>query len=214
MTFSNDNYYSWDSSKLWDEYHTVYGLDENITWIKSNHSFKFGYQLPDDVPEHQQPQHMPPALSRSIGCSTAVPGDNSGTSGSPFASFHVGRSLQRRLHRPESRRCCVSRITRSSSRTTGRLHRRLTVNIGLRYEVNMGAYEKHDRLSLLRSDPAESGRQRIAWSACASSGMAQDAKAAAISTTTPADGDPVLGLAYQITDKTVIRAGARNLLRD
>ena len=43
VTFSNDNYTSWDSSKLWDEYHTVYGLDENITWIKSNHSFKFGY---------------------------------------------------------------------------------------------------------------------------------------------------------------------------
>jgi hypothetical protein len=43
VTFANDNFYSWDSSKLWDEYHTVYGLDENISWIKNNHSFKFGY---------------------------------------------------------------------------------------------------------------------------------------------------------------------------
>src|SRR5206468_11582974 len=43
VTFNNDNFYSWDSSKLWDEYHTVYGLTENVSWIKNNHSFKFGY---------------------------------------------------------------------------------------------------------------------------------------------------------------------------
>ena len=45
VTFANDNYTSWDSSKLWDEYHTVYGLDDNLTWIKGNHSFKFGYAI-------------------------------------------------------------------------------------------------------------------------------------------------------------------------
>ncbi|MDQ6699740.1 MAG: carboxypeptidase-like regulatory domain-containing protein, partial [Acidobacteriota bacterium] len=43
VNFNNDNFYGWDSSKFWDEYHTVYGLDENVSWIKNNHSFKFGY---------------------------------------------------------------------------------------------------------------------------------------------------------------------------
>ena len=145
MTFANDNYYSWDSSKLWDEYHTVYGLDENLTWVKSNHSFKFGYC-------YQMMMLNTNNRNTSAGnftfdrLSTAVPGDNSGNSGSAFASFMLGEVLQRRLHRSEYRDAAlpVPRVLRA-----GRLesHSRLTLNIGLRWELNMGAYEKHDRLS-------------------------------------------------------------------
>ena len=61
----NDGYYSWESTKLWDEYHTVYGFDENLTWIKNNHSFKFGYAY-QKMFLNTNNRNRPRAASRSI----------------------------------------------------------------------------------------------------------------------------------------------------
>ena len=43
VLFSTDNWYGWDSTKDYQEYHNIYGFDENLSWIRGSHSFKFGY---------------------------------------------------------------------------------------------------------------------------------------------------------------------------
>ncbi|MGH9668396.1 MAG: hypothetical protein ACRD9L_28580, partial [Bryobacteraceae bacterium] len=90
VSFATDNYYSWDSSKLWDEYHTEYGLDESLSWTKRSHSFKFGYSLSLlrlDVNNRNNATGSY-AFNR---LETAAPLDSSGATGNAFASFLLGQ---------------------------------------------------------------------------------------------------------------------------
>jgi len=49
VTFQTDSYYGWDSSKLWDEYHTVYGLDDRYRGIHGGRQVVF--VSPGDIAE-------------------------------------------------------------------------------------------------------------------------------------------------------------------
>src|SRR5262249_10495558 len=89
VSFANDNYYGWDSSKLWDEYHTVYGLDESLSWVKRNHSFKFGYSFQKLFLNTNNRNNAAGTFTFNR-LSTSVPADNSGNSGNSFASFMLG----------------------------------------------------------------------------------------------------------------------------
>jgi hypothetical protein len=92
VSFNNDNYYGWDSSKLWDEYHTVYGFDENLTWVKKSHSFKFGYSYQKMFLNTNNRNNAAGTFNfNRLG--TSRPGDNSGTSGNAFASFMLGEVM-------------------------------------------------------------------------------------------------------------------------
>jgi hypothetical protein len=205
VTFSNDNYYSWDSSKLWDEYHTVWGIDENLTWVKNNHSFKFGYSYQKMFLNTNNRNTSAGSFTFNR-LSTAVPGDNSGNSGSSFASFMLGEVYSGGFTVPNTE---MLRFPYHAAfvQDDWKVTPRLTLNIGLRWEVNMGVFEKHDRLSyfdptlpnpaangvpgalrFLGDGPGREGRRQLYNNAMG--------------------WGPRLGLAYQIADKTVIRAGA------
>jgi hypothetical protein len=205
VTFANDNYYSWDSSKLWDEYHTVYGLDENVSWIKNNHSFKFGYSYQILMLNTNNRNNAAGTFTFDRR-STAVPQDNSGNSGNSFASFMLGQVYSGGFTIPNTE---MLRIPYHAffAQDDWKLTPRLTMNIGLRYEIDMGTYEKHDRLSqfdpslpnpaangypgalrFLGSGPGREGNRNLFDNA--------------------GGWGPRLGVAYQITSKTVVRAGA------
>ncbi len=80
------------------------------------------------------------------------------------------------------------------------------MNIGIRYEINMGPHEKHDRFSYFDPNlpnPAASGQPgalRFLGDGPGREGRRQ--------LYNNSDGwGPRLGFAYQLTDKTVVRAG-------
>ncbi len=205
VTFQNDNYYNWDSSKLWDEYHTVYGLDESLTWIKSNHSFKFGYsyQLMFLNTNNRNTSAGRFEFNR---LSTSVPGINDGTSGSSFASFMLGEVFNGGFTVP------VTQMLRfpyhaAYVQDDWKITPRLTVNLGLRWEVNMGVYEKHDRLSYFDpnlSNPAASGQ--LGALRFLGDGTGREGRRNLYGNAM--GWGPRAGLAYQINDKTVLRVGA------
>lgn len=204
VSFQNDNYYGWDSSKLWDEYHTVYGFDESLSWVKRSHSFKFGYsfQLLMLNTNNRNNAAGNFAFNR---LETAAPADNSGNSGNSFASFMLGALQSGGFTVPNTG---MLRFPYHAffAQDDWKITPRLTMNIGLRYEINVGAYEKHDRMSFfdpnlpnpvadgypgalrfLGSGPGREGRRNL-WNNATGWG-------------------PRLGLAYQVTPKTVVRAG-------
>jgi hypothetical protein len=204
VTFNNDNFYNWDSSKLWDEYHTVYGLDENVSVIKNNHSFKFGYSY-QILFLNTNNRNNAAGTFQFNRLSTAAPGDNSGASGNSFASFMLGQVYTGGFNIPSNQ---MLRIPYHAfyAQDDWKLTPRLTMNIGLRYELNMGTYEKHDRLSFFDpnlANPAASG---------------QPGALRFLGTGTGREGNrnlfnnaggwgPRLGFAYQVTPETVVRAG-------
>jgi len=204
VNFQTDNYYGWDSSKLWDEYHTVYGLDENLSWIKSNHSFKFGYSF-QLLMLNTNNRNNAAGDFRFNRLETAAPADSSGNSGNSFASFMLGALHQSGFSVPFSG---MLRFPYHAFyvQDDWKITPKLTMNIGLRYELNIGAYEKHDRMStfdptvpnpaannylgalvFLGSGPGRTGNRHL-WNNAHGWG-------------------PRFGLAYQVNKKTVVRAG-------
>ncbi len=204
VNFSTDNYYGWESTKLWDEYHTVYGLDENLSWIKGNHSFKFGYSFQFMMLNtNNRNQAAGTFTFHRLG--TSAPADNSGNSGSSFASFMLGYLQSGGFTVP---RTGMLRFPYHAffAQDDWKLTPRLTMNVGLRYEINIGAYEKYDRMSYFDptlANPAADnylGALRFLGSGSGREGrrnLWNNAKG----------WGPRIGLAYQLDSKTVFRGG-------
>jgi hypothetical protein len=202
--FNTDNYYGWESTKLWDEYHTVYGLDENISWVKGNHSLKFGYSF-QFMMLNTNNRNQAAGQFQFHRYGTSVPADNSGNSGNSFASFMLGYLQSASFTVP---RTGMLRFPYHAffAQDDWKITSRLTMNVGLRYEINRGAYEKYDRMSyfdptlpnpaadnalgalrFLGSGEGRVGRRNL-WN---------DAKG----------WGPRIGLAFQLDQKTVFRGG-------
>ena len=205
VRFNTDNYYGWESTKFWDEYHNVYGVDESLNWIRGSHSFKFGYNF----------QLL--MLNRTDGnrragdvffhrLETARPADNSGTSGSSFASFMLGAVDNGGFTVPNA---LMMRFPYHAFfvQDDWKITPRLTANIGLRWETNRSVYEKHDRFSYF--DPALANPAADGYRGALrflGEGTGREGRR---NLHNPASGwGPRVGFAYQLTDKTVIRAGA------
>lgn len=205
VSFQNDNYYSWDSSKLWDEYHTVFGVDENLTWIRSNHSFKFGYAFQKMFLNTNNRNTAAGSFAFNR-LSTSRPGENNGNSGSSFASFMLGEVYQGNFTIPNT---SMLRFPYHSfyAQDDWKVSKKLTLNIGLRYEVNMGVFDKYDRLSYFDPtlpNPAASGQP----GALRFLGDGTGREGGRRLYNNAGGWGPRFGAAYQLGDKSVIRAGA------
>lgn len=205
VRFNSDNYYGWESTKLWDEYHTVFGIDENVNWIKNSHSIKFGYtgQLMMLNTNNRNRQAGDVFFHR---LETARPADNSGFSGNAYASFLLGAVDNGGFTIPNTQ---MLRFPYHAFflQDDWKITPRLTANLGLRYEMNMSVYEKYDRLSFFDptlSNPAANG----APGALRFLGKGAGREGRRNLHDTAAGWGPRAGLAYQISNTTVVRAGA------
>ena len=205
VRFETDNYYGWESTKLWDEYHTVFGIDENINWVRGAHSFKFGYS-------GQLMMLNTDNRNRAAGdfffhrLETARPGDNSGTSGSSYASFLLGAVHSGGFSVPFSQQLRFP-YHAFFVQDDWKITPRLTANLGLRYEMNLSVTEKHDRFSYFDPtlpNPAANGYP----GALRFLGKGPGREGRRNLHNTAAGWGPRAGLAYQLSDNTVIRAGA------
>lgn len=204
VNFATDNYYSWDSSKLWDEYHTEEGLDESVNWVKRNHNFKFGYSL---ALLHMDVNNRNNATGtyKFSRLETAIPLDNTGATGSSFASFMLGAVDNANFTVPNAQEL-LFRSHAFFVQDDWKITPKLTANFGLRYELNEGATERHDQFSLFNPDVANpacggclgaltflgSGAGRLG-----SRGLWPNSHG----------WGPRAGLAYQFAKDTVVRVG-------
>jgi hypothetical protein len=202
--FNTDNYYGWETTKFWDEYHNVFGLEENVSWVKANHSFKFGYTY-QNLMLNRDDHNNEAGTFNFHRLGTAAPLDNTGASGNAFASFMLGQVQSGNFTVP---RATLMRWPYHAffAQDDWKITPRLTANIGFRFEMNMPVYEKHDRISYFDANlpnPAASGYP----GALRFVGQGEGRSGARTFYPIAKGYGPRLGFAYQLNDNTVVRAG-------
>lgn len=204
VRFRTDNYYGWESTKWWDEYHNVYGLNESLNWIRGSHNFKFGYEY-TSLGLNRDNHNAEAGDVWFHRLQTSVPLDNSGRSGSAFASFMLGAIHDGYFTIPNA---TLMRWPYHAffAQDDWKLTRTLTLNLGFRFEANLPVREKHDRISYFDpSLPNPAADNMPGALRFLGKGPGREGKRTFYPT---AKGyGPRLGLAWQLTPKTVIRAG-------
>ena len=194
------------------ELQNSYTLSDNLTWVKGNHSFKFGTEI-----RHEEFTIFQPDAARGTldfnSTLTDNPGAAPGTGGLGFASFMAGLagggSIDN-LHNVDYFRGTYSFYTQDDWKVSSRL----TLNLGLRYELFQPVTERHNQEATFDlTDPTNPTlivpkglnvqltpivAQSVQVSATGSKGLIN---------TDLNNFAPRVGLAFQMNPKTVWRAG-------
>lgn len=181
----------------------------SLSWIRSSHSFKFGGEYTQDAFTNRNSNTSPgvynfaaaqtglPALE-----GVALPGGNVGF---PYASFLLGMTNSAsvsNIQDPQYRKWALGLFAQDTWRVT----RKLTLDIGLRYDYQPAPREIWDRTSMFAptiANPAAGGLPGATLYAGSGQGRCN---CWPVKTYALAFG-PRLGVAYQLDSKTVLRGG-------
>jgi hypothetical protein len=183
-------------------------FNTSLTWVKSNHTYKFGSEL--------RTEGYPPNIDQSTvgnytfaAAETGQPFQNTNVAGSNvgfgYASFILGLVDQISISRPTNPRLGKKQFgiyVQDSWKVT----RKLTLDYGLRYDYSTYLREEHGRapdFSATTPNPSASG---ILGGAIYDGGGPGRCNCD-IAHNYPYAAAPRLGVAYQINSKTVFRAG-------
>jgi len=194
------------------EIQNTYVLSDNLTWVKGKHTFKFGTEL-----RREEFTIFQPAESRGtedFGTTLTDNPANPGTGGSGFASFLVGLAdggAINNLHNVDYFRPIYSFYTQDDFRVTSKL----TLNLGLRYELFTTVKERHDEQGTFDlQDPSNptiivpKGQTMQLTPTLIAEGI--NVSATGSRGLIPVDTNnfaPRVGFAYQIVPGTVLRGG-------
>ncbi len=183
-------------------------LTDNITWIHGRHSLKFGTEL-----RHEQFTIFQPAASRgNLGFGSEFTDNpaSPSTGGSAFASFLLGVpdfGTITSLHNVDYRRQIYSGYLQDDFRVT----RRFTLNLGLRYEYFTPIKEANDEAATFdfasQSLIVPKGQNMQLTPTLAASIPIQSTGSPGLGKPDRNNFAPRIGLAYQLTDKLVLRSG-------
>jgi outer membrane receptor protein involved in Fe transport len=224
-------YYGWDGDNRKGENLTAFQLDDNVTWIKGKHSFKFGFkgrQEYNNIRELQQSQGSHSFYGDWTALYDAANDDYTPFTGSGLASLELG--LPTYLSNQYNRGYYYFRQKEigAYAQDSWKLSPRVTLDLGLRWDKWTPYKEKYDRLvnvdlksfadqfqvitphnttmeSMQGIPPAvlESWKLRgLSWVTADSIHFP--------GSLLPADNNnfgPRLGLAVRLTDKWVVRGG-------
>ncbi len=181
-------------------------ISQGMTWIKGKHEFKFGW-------DHRRLSTFGFDLASSNGQyffsrnQTAVPGSGSG-SGHEFASLLLGAAEEaNRGVLPIILDEINYRYTAGYFSDNWRVNQRLTLNLGMRYEVPIGFYFPSGNWGSLNLTKPNPGAGGIAGALdFYGNGPGRTGKVRPYPTDYTNIG-PRVGFAYQATSKTVLRGG-------
>ncbi len=184
----------------------MWAIREDLSFIRGSHTMKFGYdfQSPRAAGFGQQ------NISGNAGFSfleTAVPGATSATSGSSFASFLLGQAdtgaTETIRYLPQ-----IYDYHAGYAQDDWRVNKRLTLNIGLRYELTRPPYQpqmNYEDFNPTKPNPAVNGYPGALDFVGFGTGRVG---AKYLSPGWYNGWGPRLGAAYSLSPKTTIRAGA------
>ena len=183
-------------------------FNTNMSWVKNNHTFKFGGEF--------QTQGYPPIVDgNTLGSYTFAPNEtgqpfqNTNVAGSNvgfgYASFLLGLVDGTSISRPTNPRMGKKQLG-LYAQDTWKITRKLTLDYGLRYDFSTYLKEQYGRapeFSATTPNPAAGG----ILGATIYEGSGPGHCNCFIAHNYPLAFGPRLGVAYQITPKTVFRAG-------
>jgi hypothetical protein len=180
----------------------AYQMTESLNWIKGRHSLKFGV-------DHRRMEFNTNQLAYSSGRFLFSPTQTSNmidpNSGFSFASVYLGAAGGAWIPTPQD----IGMRTRYWAgyvQDDIKLSQRLTVNLGLRYDLSTPISEAHNRQSWMDPTVANPGADGLLGAyVFAGSGIGRTGKDSPQSTYNKSIR-PRIGVAYQVTPNTVIRS--------
>jgi hypothetical protein len=190
-----------DGDSVFDD--NVFQYDDAVSWQKGRHSFRFGG-------EFRAAQFNLGILTGSAGQFTFGQGPTStpadGNSGFGFASFYLGAASQAYIDIPQINGFRVKYFAVFAA-DDWKFNNKLTVNLGLRYDVPIPVTEAHDEMSYVDPTLANPGAGGLPGAyVFEGSGSGRLGGNSPQSIYKKAFG-PRVGLAYSVDPETVIRAG-------
>jgi hypothetical protein len=168
----------------------VHQLVDNLSWFRGNHNFKFGADV---------------RFSRSDADIGNVTHGNFTFDGSftgiSFADFLLGDTASASLSTQLAGEMRF-RDYMFYAQDDWKLTPRLTINLGLRYELDTPWYDKHNNMSQLEITPGPDFGKILQAGYCGNSYLCRS-----FSKLNTNDWAPRVGLAYQLNSRTVIRSG-------
>lgn len=184
----------------------VYSFNDDFSWVKGKHTLKMGglYEMVNYSGFGQQNIMGQASFNRRV---TGQLGDLANATGSGFASLALGGAVTGNIHTP---RYIAQRFPYYGGyfQDDWRVNNKLTVNFGVRYDVNVSPFAVNDQFSDFdpaRPNPGANGRPGAL--VFAGTGEGREGRRRLVDTWLGGLG-PRLSMAYSLNDKTVIRAGA------
>jgi len=183
----------------------TYSFNDDLTMVKGKHTLKMGgiWEMVQYNGFGQQNIQGQASFNRR---QTGQIGDLNNLTGSGFASFLLGGAVTGNIHTP---RYIPQRYPYWGVyfQDDYRVSRRLTLNFGLRYDVNIAAYAANDQFSDFdptRPNPGANGRP----GALVFAGIGEGREGRRRLTDTWFGGwGPRFSFAYSLNEKTVLRGG-------
>jgi hypothetical protein len=192
------------------EVQNTYGLSENLSWVRGNHSFKFGTDIRSEEFTIFQPAAPRGTLDFGPGLTDDPDPAAQFSGGSGFASFLVGLSdggSINNLHNIDYHHQVYAFYGQDDWRITPKL----TLNVGLRYELFTTIKERNRELGTF---DLSTGSLIVPKGVNAQLTPALAAIVPVVANATPGlispdtnNFAPRIGLAYQVSNKLVVRAG-------
>ena len=193
------------------EIQNTYVLSDNVTWIKGKHTLKFGTEIRREEFTIFQPAS--PRGNQDFGTSFTDNPANPGTGGSGLASFLVGLAdggSINNLHNVDYFRPLYSFYAQDDLKVTPKL----TLNLGLRYELFTTVKERHDEQGTFDlQDPTNptiivpKGQTMQLTPTLASQITVSPTGSRGLIPVDKNNFAPRIGFAYQLTPETVLRGG-------
>ena len=206
LNVSIGDFASWGGPSDNGSDNAVYSFNDDFSWVKGKHTMKMGgiYEMVNYSGFGQQNIMGQASFNRRV---TGQLGDLANLTGSGFASLILGGAVSGNIHTP---RYVAQRFPYYGGyfQDDWRVSKKLTVNFGVRYDVNIAAYAANDQFSDFdptRANPGANGR--LGALIFAGKGEGREGRRR-LSDTWFGGLGPRLSMAYSLNDKTVIRAGA------
>lgn len=193
------------------EVQNTYVLSDNVTWVKGRHTLKFGTEIRREEFTIFQPAS--PRGNEDFGTSMSDNPANPGTGGLALASFLVGLSdggSINNLHNVDYFRPLYSFYGQDDWKLTPKL----TLNLGLRYELFTTVKERHDEQGTFNlQDPTNptiivpKGQNMQLTPTLASQITVSPTGSRGLIPVDKNNFAPRIGFAYQFNPNTVLRGG-------